>query len=62
MPATLRTMVKTLLATRELTVDINGVTYDVLLIPREKAVDIDYSKAPELHPLNKREEVKKDKG
>lgn len=55
-------MVKTLLATRELTVDINGVTYDVLLIPREKAVDIDYSKAPELHPLNKREEVKKDKG
>ena len=55
-------MVKTLIATREITVNINGAIYDVLLVPREKTVDIDYSKAPELHPLNKREEVKKDKG
>lgn len=44
-------VVRKLLATRELTVNMNGVEYDVLLIPRDKIVDIDYSECPELHPL-----------
>lgn len=42
-----------LLATRELTVNINGKIYDVLLIPREPLVNVDYSEAPELDPKNK---------
>lgn len=44
-----------LLATRELTVNINGKIYDILLIPREPLVDVDYSQAPELDPNNKEE-------
>lgn len=43
-------MIKQILATRELTVNIEGKVYDVLLIPREKFVDVDYSQAPELDP------------
>lgn len=38
---------KTILATKELEANIGGVIYDVLLIPREKLVDIDYSELKE---------------
>lgn len=47
-------MSKEVLATRELTLNMNGKLYDVLLIPRERVVDVDYSQAPELDPKNKK--------
>lgn len=49
-------MSKKILATRELSVNINGQIYDVLLIPREQFVDVDYSNAPELDPNYKPED------
>lgn len=49
-------MVKQILATRELTVNIEGKVYDVLLIPRDKLVDVDYSKAPELDPTRQQKD------
>lgn len=49
-------MVKQILATRELTVNIEGKVYDVLLIPREKFVDVDCSQAPELDPTKPQED------
>lgn len=43
--------IKKVLATKELTLNIGGVEYDVLLIPRDRMVDIDYSECPEEHPI-----------
>lgn len=43
--------IKKVLATKELTLNIGGVEYDVLLIPRDRMVDIDYSECPEEHPV-----------
>ncbi len=50
--------VRTVLATRELTVNINGKLYDCLLIPRERIVNIDYSEAPELAPKKRKKKGK----
>lgn len=43
--------IKKVLATRDLTLNMGGVEYDVLLIPRDRMVDIDYSECPENHPI-----------
>lgn len=43
-------MVKRLLATKELSVNIGGIIYDALLIPRELLVDVDYRNCPEDDP------------
>jgi hypothetical protein len=47
-------MTKMILATKELTVTINGMTYDCLLIPRERFVNVDYRDCPEDHPRVRR--------
>ncbi len=47
-------MTKRLLATKDLTVNINGIEYDCLLIPKEILVDVDYHNCPEEHPRVKR--------
>ncbi len=44
---------KRLVATRDIKVNIHGVEYDCLLIPKDKLVDVDYRQAPEEHPLVK---------
>lgn len=49
-------MVRKILATKDIVVNINGVVYDALLIPREKMVDIDYSNHPEDDPVKKKKE------
>lgn len=41
---------KKILATKELSINIGGVIYDVLLIPRDVVVDVDYSQVPEDDP------------
>lgn len=46
-------MVRKILATKDIVMIIEGVTYDALLIPREKMVDMDYSNHPEDDPTNK---------
>ena len=51
--------IKKILATKELTLNMGGVVYDVLLIPREQVVEMDYSQCPEDAPKLKK---KKDKG
>ena len=43
--------IRKVLATKELTLNMGGAEYDVLLIPRDKIVDIDYSECPEEHPI-----------
>ena len=43
--------IKKVLATKELTLNMGGVEYDVLFIPRDRIVDIDYSECPEEHPI-----------
>ena len=43
--------VKKILATKELTVNINGMIYDVLLIPRDIVVEVDYAQCPEEYPV-----------
>lgn len=50
-------MVKKILANKELIVNIEGVEYDALLIPREWVVDVDYKNHPEDDPTK---EKKKD--
>ncbi|MGI6221580.1 MAG: hypothetical protein ACOYIP_06920 [Coriobacteriales bacterium] len=47
-------MTKTLISTKEITVNMNGVEYDCILIPRDIVVDVDYSLVPENHPKIKR--------
>lgn len=41
---------KQILATKELSVNIGGIVYDALLIPREKFVNVDYRNFPEDDP------------
>lgn len=53
--------IKKILATKELTLNMGGVVYDVLLIPRERVVEMDYSQCPEDAPKLKKKK-KKDKG
>lgn len=43
-------MVKQLLATKDITVNIGGIEYDCLLIPKTRLMDIDYSDIPEEDP------------
>ena len=45
---------KHLVATKDLTVNINGIEYDCLLIPKDNLVDVDYHNCPEAHPRVKR--------
>lgn len=47
-------MTKTIISTKEITVNMNGIEYDAILIPRDIIVDVDYSAAPENHPKIKR--------
>lgn len=42
--------VKQILATKELSVNIGGIIYDVLLIPRDICVEVDYRNCPEDDP------------
>lgn len=46
---------KQILATMELSLNMGGNVYDVLLIPRDRLVDVDYSQVPERDPRNKPE-------
>lgn len=46
----MKTMSKQIIATKELSVNIGGIIYDVLLIPRDKFVEVDYSNCPEDDP------------
>lgn len=39
-----------ILATKECVLNIGGLEYDVLLIPREKLVDVSYKNCPEDDP------------
>ena len=54
-------MTKTLISTKEITVNIYGIEYDCILIPRDLVVDVDYSLVPENHPKIQRliEKVRK---
>ena len=54
-------MTKKILATKELSINIGGVEYDCLLIPKEICVDVDYKDCPEDHPQVQKmiEKVKK---
>lgn len=47
-------MTKTLISTKEITVNVNGIEYDCILIPKDILVDVDYSYAPENHPKIRR--------
>ena len=47
-------MTKTIISTKEITVNMYGVEYDCILIPKEIIVDVDYSITPENHPKIKR--------
>ena len=49
---------KIIRATREVTVDINGEKYHVLVIPDQPNVEVDYSEFPEGDPLRRKENVK----
>lgn len=49
-------MVKKILATKELTVNIDGAVYDALLIPRDRVVDVEY---PDTRETGKEETVDK---
>jgi hypothetical protein len=40
-------------ATREITVNIRGETYDALLIPRKPILDVDFTQFPEDDPLRR---------
>jgi hypothetical protein len=44
-------------ATREITVNIHGETYDALLIPRQSLVEVDFSQFPEDDPLRRQRNV-----
>ena len=54
-------MAKVLIATKEIMVNIHGVEYDCLLIPRDNLVNIDFTQCPEDHPIVKKiiDKVKK---
>ena len=41
---------KVIRATKELSLNMGGEVYDVLLIPRERIVEIDYTDCPEDDP------------
>lgn len=46
-------MVKQIMANIEFTVNIRGIVYDVLLVPREKGlIDVDYTNCPDADPAN----------
>lgn len=47
-------MTKVVLATKEIVVNIHGVEYDCLLIPRNEIVNIDFTQCPEDHPVVKK--------
>ena len=47
-------MTKVILATKEIVVNIHGIEYDCLLIPRNELVDIDFKQCPEDHPVVKK--------
>lgn len=44
-------MTKMVVATKDIKVNINGIEYDCLLIPVDNIVDVDFTNAPELHPM-----------
>lgn len=44
--------IKQVIATKDLTVNIGGITYDALLIPRDKVVEVDYKDCPEDSPVS----------
>ena len=43
-------MTQTIISTKEITVNLYGVEYDCILIPKDLVVDVDYSLVPENHP------------
>jgi hypothetical protein len=47
------------IATKEITVNIHGVEYDALLIPKHDLLEIDYANFPEDDPLRREENIKK---
>ena len=47
-------MTKTLVSTKEIEVNMNGIEYDCILIPKDIVLDIDYSLVPENHPKIRR--------
>ena len=47
-------MTKTLVSTKEITVNLHGIEYDCFLIPKNPVIDVDYSFAPENHPKIRR--------
>lgn len=50
---------KVIRATREITVNINGETFDALLIPRDGMVEIDFSAFPEDDPMRRKANIVK---
>lgn len=44
--------IKQVIATKDLTVNIGGITYDALLIPRDQVVEVDYKDCPEDSPVS----------
>lgn len=54
--------VKQILATKELVLNIGGIEYDVLLIPRDRLVDVNYKDCPEDDPRVKQliEKIRKE--
>lgn len=44
--------IKQVIATKDLTVNIGGITYDALLIPRDQVVEVDYKDCPEDSPMS----------
>ena len=43
-------MTQTIVSTKEITVNLYGIEYDCILIPKDLVVDVDYSLVPENHP------------
>ena len=42
-------MTQTIVSTKEITVNLYGIEYDCILIPKDLVVDVDYSLVPENH-------------
>lgn len=41
---------KQIVAAKQLSVNVNGIEYEVLMIPKDPFVEVDYSMFPEDHP------------
>lgn len=54
--------VKQVIATRELSVNVNGIEYELLMIPKDPFMEVDYSLCPEMHPAVRRliDELRRD--